>query len=74
MSTGGVLIVIALVIWGLTEAVDLVARRVRNRTLASYDERPPGWVSVLNVGALVLASAGFVLWLVQDERNFGIGL
>lgn len=74
MSTGGVLIVVALVLWGLSEGVDLLRRSHRDQPLASHTRRSPWWVSLLNVVALVLACVGFILWLAQDERNFGIGL
>ena len=68
------LIVVALVLWGLSEGVDLLRRTRSRQSLASHTRRSPWWIAVLNVVALVLACVGFVLWLAQDQRNFGIGL
>lgn len=74
MSTGGVLIVCALALWGGTELVEFVQRRRAGLTALTNDNRGSGWLRALNVLALVLGCVGFVIWLTQDPRFFGIGL
>lgn len=73
MSTGGVLIVCALVMWGVAEVVEFVQRRRAGHTVLTYDNRGSGWVRALNILALVLGCVGFVLWLTRDPQFFGIG-
>ena len=73
MSTGGVLIVCALVLWGSTEVVEFVQRRRAGLTALTNDNRGSWWVRALNVVALVLGVVGFVMWLTRDLQFFGIG-
>lgn len=74
MSTGGTLIVIGLVIWGCTELLEFVRRRRAGQSVMTSDNRGSLWLRGLNVVALVLAVAGFIIWFNSDPRFWGIGL
>lgn len=74
MSTGGMLIVIAVALWCGTEVMEFLRRRRAGQSVLTSENRGSGWLRAVNAVALVIACVGFVMWLTQDQRFFGIGV
>lgn len=73
IHTGVILLLIALAVWVSTEVVEFALRRRANETVVTSTMRVPLWLRGLNVLALIVACAGFVMLFALDERFMGIG-
>lgn len=73
IHTGVILLLIAAVLWVSTEVVEFALRRRANETIVTSTRPVPAWLRGLNVLALIVALAGFVMLFTLDERFWGPG-